>query len=252
MQRPQSPKTGQVAETLPPTTQEGHSSSKHGINENTPLDDDPSPFTPATPTDHLQDLPEVAHSHDSIKPSAGMAEVASVRHNYIEFLFPSGGMAAIDLNTPLPHTTVKTRLPVDYISHITPCANMADSDHALTSSTTTAAEQDEIFAHGIINNNTQITKTFQADWGANIIIVNDRSLYTEFVPCSAALNPIDGVPIHGIKGYGTVIFKIGTRLVPVREVAFMPKSPQCTFTTSIYSDSIATYPESMQCTHPLK
>ena len=57
-------------------------------------------------------------------------------------------------------------------------------------------------------------------------------MFTELVPCDECLNPVNGIPISGIKGFGTVIFRIGQRLVPVREVAFMPDNPHCTFTSS--------------------
>ena len=38
--------------------------------------------------------------------------------------------------------------------------------------------------------------------------------------------------VSGIKGYRTVIFRFGSQLLPVREVAFMPNNPQSTFTSS--------------------
>ena len=94
------------------------------------------------------------------------------------------------------------------------------------------AESDEIFAHNIFASHSSNQHTFHADWGANIIIVNDRCLFTEFIPCEECLNPINGIPISEIKGFGTVIFMIGDKIVPVREVAYMPGNLQCTFTTS--------------------
>ena len=177
-----------------------------------------------TPVENLPDPPDVEHKEEKITPSGRKAE-ANTGSDYMNFLFPSGGMASIQLPTT-PH------IPADYIKDIVPTANNGVISNPLTSTTSTSAEIDEIFTHNILTNHKQIKQSFQADWGANVIIVNDRELYTEFVPCQASLNPIDGVPINGIKGYGTVIFKIGERLVPVREVAYMPKNPQCTFTTS--------------------
>lgn len=62
--------------------------------------------------------------------------------------------------------------------------------------------------------------------------MNDKNLFTEFTACDECLSPINGIPISGIKGFGTSVFLIGSRLYPVREVAFMSGNLQCTFSSS--------------------
>ena len=185
---------------------------------------DPSPtieLPPPTQPDH----------NVNIVPSVGKAELKDVGKDYMDFLFPSGGMASFDI-TNHSFSQPNTNIPPNFIDFIQPTANIANSKIPLNSTTTTYAENDEIFTHKILENHTKIRKTFQADWGANMMIVNDKDFYTEFVPSNASLNPIDGNPIHDIKGYVTIIFCICSRLVPVRECAYMPKNPQCTFSTS--------------------
>ena len=64
------------------------------------------------------------------------------------------------------------------------------------------------------------------------MIVNSIDAFTHWVKCEEQIHPIDCISIKGIKGYGTVIFRFGSQLLPVREVAFMPNNPQSTFTSS--------------------
>lgn len=109
---------------------------------------------------------------------------------------------------------------------------MTDKALPILQNNTSYADTDEIFAHGILQAHNTISNVFHADWGANIIAVNDKSFFTEFPPCDECLNPIDGIPVSGIKGFDTIIFQIGSRLFPVREIAYMPANPQCIFTTS--------------------
>ena len=167
--------------------------------------------------------PQIDHDQAETKPSCGMAEIPNVGTDYIEKIFPSVSTASIDLD--------KT-IPASYIDMVTPSANMAETTVPLTSKNSTNAKIDEIFTHGILTEHRKITQKFQADWGANVIIVNNQDLFTDFISCQASLNPVDGIPINKIKGYGTVIFSFGNNIVPVREVAFMPGNPQCTLTTS--------------------
>ena len=129
-------------------------------------------------------------------------------------------------------------IPVDYVKYLQPTACMAsphDTEKPPSSSTpnpSTNAEQDELFTYKILEDHKIVQQFFHADWGANIIIVNKKDYFTEFTSCEESLNPINGVPISGIKGYGTIIFRIRHTLVPVKEIAFMPDNPHCTFTTS--------------------
>ena len=167
--------------------------------------------------------PPVEHEQAEVTPSCGMAEIPNVGKDYIEQIFPTISTASIDLEKPIL---------ASYIDIIKPSANMTESTVPLTSKNYKNAETDEIFTHGILTEHRKITQKFQADWGANVIIVNNKGLFTDFISCQAVLNPVDGIPINKIKGYGTVIFSFGNTLVPVREVAFMPGNPQCTFTTS--------------------
>ena len=188
---------GNQDETIPPT----ENTTK--INKNN--DDDLSP------------PPTVEHDKAKVTPSCGMGEIPDVGDDYMEFLFSSVGMAAIDIE----HAQPKSQIPASCVDYLTPTANMA-STRPLTSRTSTNGESDERFSHYILNDYKQITKNIQADWGANIIIFIYRKLFTEFVACEASLNQVDEIPIQKIKGYGTVIFFIGNRLVPVQEVAYMP------------------------------
>ena len=177
--------------------------------------------------DDLPTPPATDHSKSEVTPSCGMAQAPNVGDDYMEFLFPNVGMVAIELKDD----NSTTQIPSSYVDHLTPTANMAHTQ-PLTSNTSTGGESDELFTHALLHNHKRVTTTFQADWGANVIIVNDKSLFTDFLACEAALYPVDGVPINKIKGYGTIILSIGQRLIPVREVAYMPENPQCTFTTS--------------------
>ena len=161
-------------------------------------------------------------TYHQIKPSAGLAEFQDVDRDYMEYIYPTAMAASIDLQ----------QIPANYIDYLKPTANMADKKLPILLKNTSYAETDELFAHGILHNHDAKSSSFHADWGANIIIINDMTLFTEFFPCEECLSPIDDIPISGIKGFGTVIFQIGTKLVPVKEVAFMPGNPQCTFTTS--------------------
>ena len=96
----------------------------------------------------------------------------------------------------------------------------------------TSSEQDVLFSHDLLCNHKAIEKEFHVDWGSNIMIVNSIDVFTELKKCDEKIHPIDGVPIKGIKGYGTVIFRFGNRLVPIRDIAFMPNNPQSTFSSS--------------------
>ena len=84
----------------------------------------------------------------------------------------------------------------------------------------------------MLSNHTSSQVQFHADWGANIIIINKKDYFTEFVACEECLNPINGISVSGIKGFGVVIFQIESRMIPVQEVAYMPQNPQSTFTSS--------------------
>ena len=188
-----------------------------------PIDDPPpiaSPSTPdeSSPTEENPDLlhpPRIDHTNHSIQPSTGMAEFANIDSDYMNFLFPSGNMTSIDL--------------------VSLAANMAAQDNPknpLVHKNSTAAEQDELFSHNIVMNHRGLFREFHADWGSNVIIVNNKELFLEFTECNDSLNPIHGIPANGIKGYGTIIFLFGNQLVPIREVAYMPGNPHCTFTSS--------------------
>lgn len=169
--------------------------------------------------------PAVDHNASKVAPSCGMAAVPDVGADYWGFLFPSACMSSIDLAST-------NKIPVTYVDYLAPTANMTASTMPLTSRTFTNEETDELFTPDILRNHKQAKTNFQADWGANIIIVNDKTLFTDFISCEASLNPVDSIPIQKIKGYGTVIFSVGNRFVPVREIAYMPGNLQCTFTTS--------------------
>ena len=158
-----------------------------------------------------------------VTPAVSLAEFKNLDSEYIEYIFPSASTASIDL---------ARMIPADYISYLTPSACMAGKSLPVLSSDTSNAEEDELFTHNVLQDHVTTPHIFHADWGANIIIVNKKELFTELVPCEECLSPINGIPITGIKGFGTVIFHIGQRLVPVREVAYMPANPHCTFTTS--------------------
>ena len=180
----------------------------------------PNTSTPNTTTTIEPPAPNPSDHTEGISPTGGKAELQDVGKDYMDFLFPPGGSTSINLDKPL--STTCENIPANYISMIQPTANIGKST-PLNSTNTTYAENDEIFTHNILEKHTKITKTFQADWGAKIIIVNDKSLFTEFTPYNASLNPVDGNPIYGIKGYGTIICCIDSRLAPVRECTFMPK-----------------------------
>lgn len=161
----------------------------------------------------LPPLPEADHSTHSIRPC-------------LDFVFPSGSMAQIDINR---------KIPADYIEHLTPTACMAGKPSTktpLVHINSTSAEKDELFVYNVLQDHSSLEQIFHADWGANNIIVNKKDFFTEFTPCEDDLNPIDGLPIAGIKGYGTIIFQFGKTLIPVREIAFMPKKTHCTMTSS--------------------
>ena len=153
-----------------------------------------------THDDALSSPPPIQHDINKVNPSCDMAEVPDVGDDYMEFLFPSVGMAAIELSK----TKSSSLIPSTYVDYLTPTANMATTT-PLTSKTSTCGESNELFTHDILTNHKQISKNFQADWGASIIIVNDKNLFTDFIACEASLNPVEGIPINKIKGYGTVV-----------------------------------------------
>ena len=187
-----------------------------------PDDDQPTPDDNGT----LPSPPPVDHSTHAIRPAGFLAEFANVDKDYMDFLFPSGSMAEINL---------ARSIPANYISHIeaTACTGETKTTKTpLLHHNSTSAEQDELFVYDIFKDHSLLEQIFHADWGANIIIVNKKEYFTEFIPCEDDLNPINGIPIAEIKGYGTVIFKFGNNLVPVREIAYMPDNPHCTMRSS--------------------
>ena len=184
--------------------------------------DNPSPTIEDSPTDDMSPPITADVTNHAITPAVHMAEFQSVDSEYVEYLFPSACSASIDVN----------KIPANYIAFLTPRACMGGKALPVLSSDTSHAEQDELFTHGILSNHTSSQVQFHADWGANIIIINNKDYFTEFVACEEYLNPINGVPVSGIKGFGTVFFQIGSRMIPVHEVAYMPQNPQNTMTSS--------------------
>ena len=188
-----------------------------------PTDDNPSPPTTEDPPtgDMPPPITEDVTNH-ALTLAVNLAEFKSIDSDYIEYLFPSASMASVDV----------IKIPANYIDYLTPRACMGGKELTVLSSNTSHAEQNELFTHGVLSNYNISHIQFHADWGANIIILNKKEYFTDFVDCDECLNPIDGVPISGIKGFGTVILNFGSRMIRVREVAYMPQNPQNTLTSS--------------------
>ena len=164
---------------------------------------------------------EPNHSNKEIRPSAGLAEYAKVSQNYSDFIFPTGKMVQVHLPTASPPVT-----------DITPTALVSAQANPVEPSIFNSSEQDVLFSRHLLTKHKVMDKGFHVDWGSNIIIVNSQDAFIELTTCDEQIHPIDGIPVKGIKGYGTVIFQFGSQLLPVRDIAFMPNNPQSTFTSS--------------------
>ena len=188
----------------------------------------PIPTTAEEDDDYISPPVAPDHSTAAISPSAGLAEYCNVSKDYVNFIFPEVYMAHVDIIEP----------SVDNIDTSNSERSSLIPSAMMTSTTTddnsvfTSSEQDVLFSHELLQNHKAIEKEFHVDWGSNIMIINSIDAFTELMKCDEQIHPIDGVPIIGIKGYGTVIFRLGNRLVPVCDVAFIPNNPQSTFTSS--------------------
>ena len=123
--------------------------------------------------------PTQDNTYHHIQPSTGLTEFKDVDRDYMEYIFPTALAASVDL----------WQIPSNYIDYLTPSANMADKQLPVLQKNSSHVETDEIFAHGILQ-----TGLFHVDWVANIIIVNDKSFFTEFFSCNECLSPINDIP----------------------------------------------------------
>ena len=196
---------------------------------NSPIVEINTPTLPDPPDEEnsLLTHPERDHFGTRIKPLAGLAEYSNVSQDYLYFIFPSGNMA----QTTLVNDQEDKNEP-SATNSITPAALVSAPANSHAQSVFTSSEQDIFFSHHLLKNHKSIDKEFHVDWGSSIMIVNSINAFTELVKCDEQIHSIDGVPVSGIKGYRTVIFRFGSQLLPVREVAFMPNNPQSTFTSS--------------------
>ena len=71
--------------------------------------------------DDLPPPPTVEHDKAKVTPSCGMAEIPDVGDDYIEFLFPSVGMAAIDIE----HAQLTSQISASYVDYLKPMVNVA-------------------------------------------------------------------------------------------------------------------------------
>ena len=124
---------------------------------------DPPPITTSDPVDTEDNPPDSIGTptqpnqdpiNHTIQPAAGLGEFEGIDKNYMEYLFPSGNAASVDLR----------KIPSNYISLLVPTANMADKlsstnnksinsklSPSLPTTNGSYAESDEIFTHKIFS-----------------------------------------------------------------------------------------------------
>ena len=199
-----SPDTISVSATSPPTQED----------ELPQIDDSPDN------NGEISAPPAPNHGVTTIKPSCGRAEYHSNSEDYLNSIFPESKMVSVSLSD-FPESTHKPPVPA-----------IIETSPLPPPPVHTSSEQDILFSNNVLNHHQKIIKEFHVDWGSNIIISNSKSVFIEFKECNEAISPINGVPINGIKGYGTIIFLFANQMVPIRDVAYMPDNPQSTFTSS--------------------